>query len=101
MDECVHSGTPNLSPSQSVLSLEPATDLGAYVAEVEWRRRWADICTGRESGGKMDDRWGQNSTQVRSDEWVMGGARVKCDGQVRSASRTVVPGDCVDDLGCV
>lgn len=41
MDEYVHSGT--LSPSKNALSLEPVTDLWACVAEVEWRRWWADI----------------------------------------------------------
>lgn len=96
MDECVHSGT--LCQSLNTVSRELVTDLSVYVTEAGWRRRWACICTGRESGERMDGRWGKNSTQVQSGDWVMGGGKVmggdqvSGDGQVRSASRTRVHG---------
>lgn len=99
MDECVLSGT--LCQSPSTLRRKLVTDLWAGVIEMGWRRRWACVCTGRESGGRMDGRWGKNSTQVQSDGWVMGGDQVRCDGQVRSASRTRVHGYWVVVPWCV
>ncbi len=95
MDEGMHSGT--LSQSPSAL----ATDLWACVTEAGWRRRWACICTGRESGGRMDGGWGKDSTQAQSDDWVMDGDRERDDGQVRSASRTRVHGYWVGVPWCV
>lgn len=66
MDEGMYSGT--LSQSPSTLSLELVIDLWACVTEVGWRRRWACICTGRESGGRMDGRSGKDSTRAQSDD---------------------------------
>lgn len=80
MDGCVLSGT--LCQSLSTLRWMPATDLWACVTEVGWMRRWACICTGRGSGGRMDGKWRKNGTQVQSDGWVMGGDQVRDDGQV-------------------
>lgn len=99
MDEGVHSG--NLFRSQSTLNHEVAIDLWADVTEVGWRRRWACTCTGRESDGMMDGRWVENRAQVRSNDWVMGGEQVRGDGQVKSASRIRVHGDCVGGPWCV
>lgn len=81
MDACVHSGT--LSHSRSAPSPDLEIDLWACASEVEWRQRWACICTGRESGGRVDGRGERRRTQVQSDGWVTGGNQVRGDGQVR------------------